>query len=177
LTEKDLQFLIYPSDDEVMDVGLRGIFLSNYFYYDGKIHADIARKHYKWEEAEQDFDRTFRRTSNLDDMHENGIHDYLKFIKFGYGRGTDHANYEIREGRMTREQGIEMVKHYDHVKPRDLKRWLEYVGMTEDEFDAIADTFRDQRVWRIEDGQWIKENIQGGASFYNNVKGFPSWSK
>lgn len=177
LSEKDLQFLIYPSDDEVMDVGLRGIFLSNYFYYDGKIHADIARKHYQWEEAEQDFDRTFRRTSNLDDMHENGIHDYLKFIKFGYGRGTDHANYEIREVRMTREQGIEMVKQYDHVKPRDLQRWLEYVGMTEEEFDAIADTFRDQRVWRIEDGQWVKENVQGGASSYGNVKCFPSWAK
>ena len=63
--------------------------------------------------------------SNLDDMHENGIHDYLKFVKFGYGRGTDHACKDIRAGRMTREQGIEMVRKYDHVKsarPRALAR-------------------------------------------------------
>ena len=94
------------------------------------------------------FERTYRRMSNLDDMHENGIHDYLKFVKFGYGRGTDHACKDIRAGRMTREEGIEMVRKYDHVKPRrDLERWLDYVGMTEDEFDAIADTFRDPRVW------------------------------
>ena len=46
--------------------------------------------------AEQEFDRTFKRTSNLDDIRENGAHDYLKVIKLGYGRATDHANYEIR---------------------------------------------------------------------------------
>ena len=87
-------------------------------------------------------------------MHENGIHDYLKFIKFGYGRGTDHSCKDIRAGLMTREEGIEMVRHYDHVKPRrDLERWLDYVGMNEEEFDAIADTFRDPRVWGSDDGR------------------------
>ena len=86
--------------------------------------------------------------SNLDDMHENGIHDYLKFVKFGYGRGTDHACKDIRAGMMTRDEGIEMVERYDHVKPRrDLERWLEYVGMSEEEFDETCDTFRDPRVW------------------------------
>ncbi len=173
LSQKDLNFLIYPSDDHVMDVGLRGIFLSNYFYYDGKTHADIASQKYKWQEAHQDFDRTFRRTSNLDDMHENGVHDYLKFIKLGYGRGTDHSNYEIREGRMSRQEALKMVQKYDHVKPSDLKRWLSYVDMTEEEFDRIADSFRDPRVWRIDNGMWVKQNIWGGESTYGPVHGTP----
>ena len=81
LTKKDMDFLVYPSDEEVMDVGLRGIFLSNYFKYDGDYHAEIAEKHYNWETYSGNFDRTFRKSSNLDDMHENGIHDYLKFYK------------------------------------------------------------------------------------------------
>jgi hypothetical protein len=51
------------------------------------------------------------------------------------------------------------VRRHDHVKPRDLQRWLEYVNMTEAEIDAIADTFRDPRVWRRVDGQWVKDNI------------------
>ena len=93
-------------------------------------------------------------------MHENGVHDYLKYIKFGYGRGTDHANKDIRAGRMTREEGIEMVRKYDHVRPRDLVRWLDYVGMDEAEFDRVADTFRDPRVWtRTVDRGWVKDNI------------------
>ena len=44
LSKKDMQFLIYPDDTVVIDVGLRGIYLSNYFYYDGKKHSDIAEK-------------------------------------------------------------------------------------------------------------------------------------
>lgn len=166
LTKKDLQFLIPPKDKQIMEIGLRGIFLSNYFYYDGTKHSNIARSNYRWEEAEQEFDRTFSRTSNLDDMHENGVHDYMKFIKFGYGRATDHSNYEIREGRMTRDEGIKMVKKYDHIKPRDLHRWLEYVKMTEIEFDIIADTYRDSRVWDFRDDKWFKVNIWGGSSSF-----------
>jgi len=177
LSKKDLQFLIYPTDDDIIRVGLRGVFLSNYFYYDGEIHTNIAKDLYEWESAEQEFDRTFRKFSNLDDMHENGVHDYLKFIKLGYGRGTDHSNYEIRENRLSRDQGIEMVRRYDHVKPRDLKRWLNYVDMSEEEFDSIADKFRDQRVWKIKDNKWFKENIWGGESSYGKVKGLPEWTK
>lgn len=103
-------------------------------------------------------------------MHENGIHDYLKFVKFGYGRASDHSCKDIRLGLMTRAQGIEMVRKYDHVKPmRDLTRWLGYVGMTEAEFDYICDTFRDPRVWWIESNQWHKQNIWGGSSSYGSV--------
>ena len=97
-------------------------------------------------------------------MHENGIHDYLKYTKFGYGRASDHAAKDIRAGHMTREEGIAMVRKYDHVKPRDLSRWLDYVGMTEEEFDRIADTFRDPRVWRKENGEWKKDNIWDNPS-------------
>ena len=48
--------------------------------------------------------------SNLDDMHENGIHDYLKYIKFGYGRCTDHAAKDIRAGLIKRQKGINLIK-------------------------------------------------------------------
>ena len=84
---------------------------------------------------------------------------------------VEYAIEDIRAGRMTREEGVEMVRKYDHVKPmRDLGHWLEYVGMSEDEFDWTCDTFRDPRVWRIEDGEWVKDNIWGGESSYGPVK-------
>ncbi len=167
LREKDLLWAVYPSDDEIDDVGVRGIYLSNFLRWDANEHTKLVMQEYGWRPAEQEFERTYRRMSNLDDMHENGIHDYMKFIKFGYGRGTDHASKDIRASIFTRQQGIEMVRKYDHVKPRrDLERWLEYVGMSEDEFDETADTFRDPRVWELEDGKWHKENLWGGRSAY-----------
>ena len=170
LRDKELLWAQYPSDEEIDEVGVRGIYLSNFAYWDANKHSKLVIELYGWQPAQQPFERTYRTISNLDDMHENGIHDYLKFVKFGYGRGSDHATKDIRAGMMTREQGIEMVRKYDYVKPRrDLERWLKYVNMTEENFDYICDTFRDPRVWWIENGQWIKDNIWGEPSAYGFV--------
>jgi N-acetyl sugar amidotransferase len=170
LIEKDLLWANYPSDDEIDKIGVRGIYLSNFVDWDANKHTKLVKDLYGWKESETPMERTYRKMSNLDDMHENGIHDYLKFIKLGYGRATDHTTKDIRAGIMSREEGILMVKKYDHVKPRkDLDRWLKYVDMTETEFDLICDTFRDSRVWREVDGEWVKENIWGGKSSYGKV--------
>lgn len=161
LNEKDLAWLNMPSDKDLAESGTKGIYIGNFFPWDPNKHALMVQETYGFETAARPFERTYRTMSNLDDMHENGIHDYLKYIKFGYGRATDHASKDIRTGYMSREEGIRMIRKYDHVKPlRDLKRWLKYVDMSEAEFDAIADRFRDRRVWWKDDnGNWLKDNI------------------
>jgi len=159
ITPQDMYCYRYPSDQELFDLDVRGIYLGNYVYWEANRHGAMVVEKYGFQTSPEPFDRTYRRMSNLDDMHENGVHDYLKYIKFGYGRCTDHVCKDIRAGLMDRREGIARVRRYDHVKPRDLKRWLEYVGMSEEEFDAIADTFRDPRVWRWENGRWVKDNL------------------
>ncbi len=171
LGSRDLAWLRYPSDEDLVRVGVQGIYVGNFFKWDPNEHTRAMTEEYGFECARLPFERTYRTMSNLDDMHENGLHDYMKFIKFGYGRASDHASKDIRDGYMTRAEGIEMVRRYDHVKPRrDLERWLEYVDMDETEFDRVADTFRNPRVWWIEDGQWHKHDAWGGASAYGVVK-------
>jgi len=167
----DLAWLRFPSDEEIGSVGVRGIYIGNFFKWNANEHASRMRERYGFEFARHPFERTYRTMSNLDDMHENGVHDYLKFIKFGYGRASDHASKDIRSGSLTREQGVEMVRKYDHVKPRrDLARWLDYVGISEEEFDRTADTFRDRRVWWTQDGQWWKHNVWGEPCAYGPVR-------
>ena len=105
LTAQDLLWARYPSDDELAEVGVRGIYLANYVNWEPN-SADRAHEAVWLRGVDPEpFERTYRRMSNLDDMHENGIHDYLKFVKFGYGRGTDHACKDIRAGKMTRARG------------------------------------------------------------------------
>jgi N-acetyl sugar amidotransferase len=166
LREKDLSWAKYPSDEEIIKVGVRGIYIGNFFKWDPNEHAAMIQQRYGWKASDVPFERTYRRISNLDDRYENGVHDLLKFIKFGYGRASDHASKDIRSGFMTREQGIEMVRKYDHVVSSDLDYWLSYVEMSVDEFWRTADGFRDKRVWRIEDGAWAKDDIWGGSSSY-----------
>ena len=166
LSEKDFAWAKYPSDEEILKTGVRGLFIGNFFKWDPNQHTQMVIDNYGWQPAQQPFERTYRMFSNLDDRYENGIHDLLKFVKFGYGRASDHASKDIRTGYMTREQGIEMVRKYDHVVSSDLEYWLNYVELTKSEFWKIADGFRDSRVWRVENGEWVKDNIWGGSASY-----------
>jgi imidazoleglycerol phosphate synthase cyclase subunit len=155
----DLTPYRYPDDEALMALGVRGLYLGNFVHWEANAHTRTMIEDFGFEVADEPFDRTYRRMSNLDDMHENGVHDWLKYVKFGYGRCTDHACKDIRAGLMTRERAVELVRRYDPVKPRDLARWLDYAGMTEDEFDRVADTFRDPRVWWREGGEWRRHEL------------------
>ncbi len=169
LTEKDFMWAKYPSDSEILSVGVKGLYVGNFFKWDPNMHVRLMKELYGWKPSEKGFQRTYRNFSNLDDRYENGIHDLMKFIKFGYGRCSDHASKDIRTGYMNRSQGIEMVKKYDHVVSDDLYYWLEYVNMSEDEFWRIADSFRDPRVWSIDQNKWYKKTIWGTYESFGDV--------
>ena len=169
LEKRDMIPWMYPSDEEIEEVGVRGIYISNFFKWDANVHGPLMVEKYGFKDAEEPFERTYRTMSNLDDMHENGIHDYMKFVKFGYGRATDHVSKDIRAGLISREEGIKLVENMDPIKSKDLKRWLDYTGWTEEDFDHNADTFRDPRVWWIENGLWWKNNLNGKPSSFGKV--------
>ena len=100
--ENEMEAFKYPSDKEIFEVGLRGLFIANFDIWDANAHTKLVKECYGWKESPVPFERTYRRFSNLDDRYENGAHDYLKFIKFGYGRATDHACKDIRSGYLSR---------------------------------------------------------------------------
>ena len=167
--EKELIQWKYPSDQQIEEIDVRGIYISNFFKWDANEHGPLMVEKYGFKESEKPFERTYRKMSNLDDMHENGIHDYMKWVKFGYGRATDHTSKDIRGGNMSRKQGIKEVLNRDHIKSKDLHRWLDYVGWSEDEFDSNADKFRDPNVWWIRGEQWCKKDIDGVERNYGKV--------
>ena len=170
LDEKDLIWAKYPTDEEIIESGVRGIYLGNYFKWDPNQHSKMMLENYNWKPASKPFQRTYRMFSNIDDKYENGVHDLMKYVKFGYGRASDHASKDIRTGYMKREEGIEMVKKYDHVVSDDLYEWLSYVEMSESNFWQIADTFRDPRVWSIdEENYWVKDTLWGKSVRFEKV--------
>ena len=169
LTKEEMNSWMYPSDDEIEKNNVRGIHLGNYVFWESNEHLELVKKKYGFLVQKKPFERTYRKGSNLDDIYENGMHDYLKFVKFGYGRTTDHACKDIRAKMMSRENAVKEVKKRDHIKSSDLKIWLKYVGWNEKKFDEVADTFRDPRVWWIKNGKWMKDNLWGNSDSYGKV--------
>ena len=105
----------------------------------------------------------------MDNIFENGVHDLMKFIKFGYGRASDHAGKDIRDGLMTREEGVKMVEKYDHVVSSDLEYWCDYVSIKKEEFFKTADKFREPSVWWIKNKEWYKNCIDRTAKPFGDV--------
>jgi len=138
VTEADLAPFIYPSDKELKSLGLKGIFLGNYIRWDAQKQVDFIKKEYGWQEAE--FDTTYKGYDNAECKFCNGTHMYLRYLKYGVDRVYDHASIDIRNGRMTREEGLRMVEKYGGKRPKDLDEYLKMVGMSEKEFMEIAQT-------------------------------------
>ena len=91
--------------------------------------------------------------------HANDVHDYLKYLKFGYGRATDDASMEIRHGRLTREEGIELVRQYDAKEPSTLGTYCEFLGITENDFYTLVEPMRDKSVWeKTAGGFWVPKD-------------------
>lgn len=165
LTWQDLVPYKYPTDEEIEELDLRGIYLSNFMYWNAKEQAELVMDRFGFRGLEGKRDRTFVLYTKSDD-HANDVHDYLKYLKFGYGRATDDASMEIRHGRMTREEGVEMVKQYDHVVPRTLKLYLDFMQITEEQFYKWIEPMRDPDIWEKDaDGNWrTKDSVANHAA-------------
>jgi N-acetyl sugar amidotransferase len=143
----------YPHDKELEAVGVRGIYLNNYIRWDTKAQHEQMIRAYGYETSPQQ--RTFDAYNDVDSFHYSGLHDYIKFLKWGYGKATDHASREIRLRRLTREQGARLVCGYQAVFPSDLDLFLDWIGLTQSDLFALVDRHRDAGVWsRDDDGRW-----------------------
>ena len=97
---------------------------------------------------------TYSRYAGIDDVIE-WLHFYMIFIKFGIGRATYDAAQEIRNEKITRDEGIALVQKYDHEFPDQfLKDFLDYFQMSEEEFFQNIDKFRDPSLWEKNGEEW-----------------------
>jgi N-acetyl sugar amidotransferase len=163
--------LVFP-DDELMDeVDVRGIYMGVYLPWEHLKITKFLVENYDFGMVSGRRDRTFSLFHKIDD-HANDFHDYLKYLKFGYGRGTDHSVWEIRQGRMSREQGIEMARQYDSVEPKNLDAYLKFLGISRDDLDKIVEPMRDEKIWnKSSSGTWsVTDSVMNHANVPNLEK-------
>lgn len=140
----------YPSDEELKRVGVTGLFLGYYLPWDGYSNALLAQG-FGFNTWHTTVEGSVVNYENLDN-YQTGIHDYFKFLKFGFGRATDIASLHIRRGRISREEGLALVKRHDGKFPwtylgRPLEKILEPLDMTVEEFIKICDRFTNKKLF------------------------------
>jgi N-acetyl sugar amidotransferase len=153
LSEKDLMPLFYPQDADLRRVGVRGIYLGNYIRWDSKVQHERMVRLYDYYMGP--LTRTFDTYNDIDDMHYAGMHDVVKVNKWGYGKATDHACREIRFGRLTRAEGLDLAKRIENCPGQDAGSLAAFMEMSESHLMAEVDRHRDPAVWeRAADGTW-----------------------
>ncbi|MFX1277575.1 MAG: N-acetyl sugar amidotransferase [Promethearchaeota archaeon] len=161
IQKKHLIPYIYPSDEELNKVGVTGIFLGYYLPWDGYSNALIAQGH-GFTTYNKTIEGSCVNYENLDN-YQTGIHDYFKYLKFGFGRATDLACLHIRRGRITREDGLELIKKHDGKFPwsylgKPLEEILKPLDITLEEFIQICDRFTNKKLFKCDSqGRLIKD--------------------
>jgi N-acetyl sugar amidotransferase len=155
--ENEIQWFLLPTDKEIDKGRLFATHWSNFENWDPIVHYKLAEKECGFKTLKHRSIGTFSNYAQLDDKLQE-FHAYMMQIKFGFGRAWSDACIEIRAGRMTRKDGIKMVKKYDGEFPKEyLKDYLNYFKMTKKEFFNTIDSFRSEDIWgKIYDDEMSK---------------------
>jgi len=165
----DLKPYLYPSDDEIKQVGVTGIFLGTYIKWDIFKQLELVKK-LGFSENEETKEGTYDKWENLD-VYFTVFHDYFKFLKYGFGRTTDHVSIEIRYGRMNREKAIKLIKKYEGKIPtRYLKDFLNAANITMNEFEAICDRFTNKELFQTDQEGNLLKDKDGNLSLKEEIE-------
>ncbi|PTO65275.1 N-acetyl sugar amidotransferase [Vibrio sp. ED004] len=170
ITRRDLIPYFYPSDEELKRVGVTGIFLGYYFPWDGYNNTLVAQA-YGFESYPTPTEGSFVNYENLDNYYHR-VHDYFKYIKYGFGRATDQANNHIRRGRLDRRDIVDFLKDNDGNYPdvylgRSLDSVLEEIDMSKDEFDEICDRFTNKKLFKTDRKGNLVRDAKGNLTKLN----------
>eukprot|EP01156_Anaeramoeba_ignava_P017849 Anaeramoba_ignava/a90155_52.p1 GENE.a90155_52~~a90155_52.p1 ORF type:complete len:379 (-),score=2.72 a90155_52:1854-2990(-) len=157
LTKKDLSLYTYVSDEDIHRVGVTGLFLGYYFKWDLREVLKKAKEH-GFSVQDRPVETTYENFENLD-CYSNHLHDYLKYVKYGFGRATDNACLDVRLGYITREEAVRLVNKYDGIPPKKaIKEYLKYTGFSEEEFNKVIDSYTSKRIFERDDnGNFIRD--------------------
>lgn len=153
LREDDVWQYRYPEDAELHAVGVRGIYLGNYVRWDPKAQHEQMMRERAYESAP--FERTFDCYDHTDCFTYMGVHDLLKLYKHGYSKVTDHASREIRFGRISRAQGLALVRAHEQRAAPWLEQFAQWLGADPRGLQFMFDQHRNPDYWQAtRPGQW-----------------------
>lgn len=157
LSEKDMLAYAGPSDKELAAAGTKAIFLGYYFPWDPEVTLAVAAAH-GFRRAER-AKTGYYDYADIDDEFIS-VHHWFKWYKFGFTRLFDNLSLEIRNGRMTRDTALDIVRRRGDDTPHDdISAMCRFLGMNMDRFFAIAERFRNQAIWQKNGGTWTIPNF------------------
>jgi len=162
IKKNDMYLYIPILKEKIIKSKIQVHYMSYYYNWSPK-------KNYYYAKQNSDFrpnpdgrsEGTYTKFSSLDDRID-GQHYYTMYIKFGQGRAMNDACRDIRDGYLTRQEAIKLVKKYDGEFPKKyFKQVIEYMGISEQQYWDVIDNARSPHLWKKINGKWkLKHQIR-----------------
>ena len=155
-TEREMNLWLFPDGEEIRKLGLKVGHWSYFEDWDPYAHYEFARDRYGMAVHAGRNPGTYTNYGQLDTpLYE--LHTYMMYLKFGFGRALQDACIDIRAGRLSREEAIELVERYDGEYPeKSIPLFCDYYQMTKEAFDAVLDRHANRELLEKRDGRWSK---------------------
>lgn len=157
----DLLFYGAPPFEEIKRAGIRKYYYSYYHKWIPQENYYYAAEHTGLKPNPERSEGTYSKYASLDDRLD-GMHYWMGFIKFGFGRATQDASHEVRDGHITREEAVALVQRYDGEFPQKYYRdFLDFLGISEAHFHQVVDTWRRPNIWTKQGGEWaLRQRVE-----------------
>tara|TARA_Y100001935_G_scaffold249114_1_gene247220 strand:+ start:10 stop:1092 length:1083 start_codon:yes stop_codon:yes gene_type:complete len=153
-TEQELYWLIHPPKEKILKHKLDISHWSFFEHFSNYKHYLVAKEKLGLQEREGRSVGSYENFSTTD-THIIWLYFYLMYLKFGFGRTTTIVGTDIRDGALTRDQGLNLVKKYDGEYPEKfIDMYLDFYDMTKKEFDEVLDNHANKNLFFKEDGRW-----------------------
>jgi N-acetyl sugar amidotransferase len=143
---------------KIQDLNVEQHFFSYYHKWIPQENYYYSVEHTAFEANPVRNEGTYSKYASLDDKLD-GFHFYLAYIKFGHGRCLSDAAHEIRDGHISREEAVSLIKRYDGEFPKKYyQEFLEYCDISEEEFHDVIESWRSEHIWTFENNEWKLKN-------------------
>ena len=158
----ELEIYNYPSKEILKQKSILGIFLGYYERWDSVRNYEIAKNN-GFLDYKPSLEGCYFNFEKIDN-NQHGIHDYFKYLKFGFARATDQLSYMIRRNKISREDGIKLAQHTEGKYPKSymgksLDKILAKIEISEEKFLKICDDFTNKKIFKTDQsGKLVKDD-------------------
>jgi len=158
VNQKDIHPYLPPKYELIKNNMTEIHFMGYYHFWDPQENYYYCVEHNGFAPNPERTEGTYSKYASLDDQ-TDWLHYYLSYIKFGIGRATNDSAHEIRDDKITREEGQILVKKFDgEISKQHFQTTLDYMNISEDLFWKVIDSWRSPHLWEKRNGEWVLKN-------------------
>ena len=163
----ELEIYNYPPKEILKQKSILGIFLGYYERWDSIRNYKIAKDN-GFLDYKPNLEGCYFNFEKIDN-YQHGIHDYFKYLKFGFSRASDQLSYMIRRNKISREDGIKLAQKTEGKYPKSymgksLDKILSKIEISEKEFLKICDDFTNKKIFKTDQGGKLVKDDSGSLT-------------